>query len=109
MKAELATAPWALIRSALLDGEVIVYVSDRRYLFEAHAAYPDAVLYLPPEINELARLEDDEEAIQGVHAIKKVFGTWDQELFGAWIVPQDQAEAPAGNEPRGETRTGGRR
>ena len=30
---------------------------------------------------------DNEEMIRAVHTVKKVFGTWDQEIFGSWIVP----------------------
>lgn len=82
-----------LIRSDLLDGELIAYVSDPRRLFEIHAAHVGTVMYLPQEVCELARYVDNEEMIRAVHTVKKVFGTWDQEIFGAWIVPAG-AEGP---------------
>jgi hypothetical protein len=36
---------------------------------------------------------DDEEMIRAVHTVKKVFGTWNQEIFGAWIVPNATSRA----------------
>jgi len=85
---------YTLIRSRLLGGELIVYVYDQRHLHEAHAAHPGAVLYLPPEIHELARYASDERMVRAVHAVKKVFGAWDREVFGAWIVPQPGGDRP---------------
>lgn len=67
---------WVVIESALLDGEQLVIVSEKRFLGEARQANPGRALYFPPEIEELKRFKDDPDAIKAVHRVKKTFGAW---------------------------------
>ena len=72
-------AKWLVIESALLDGEHVVIVLEKRWLKEARQENPGRVLYFPPEIQELKRFQDDLDAIKAIHRVKK--------HLGAWLVP----------------------
>ena len=66
-------------RLLLLDGEVIILCKIKSALKYLRKEYPGIVIYFPPEIEELYRLKEDEDAIKKIHLIKK--------KFGGWIVP----------------------
>ena len=68
-----------LVESKLLDGEVIILCKIKSALKYLRKEYPGIVIYFPPEIEELYRLKEDEDAIKKIHLIKK--------KFGGWIVP----------------------
>ena len=68
---------WALIKSALLDGEQILLVNKMKYLREAREAHPGLVIYLPLELERLRKLEDlpdYPDIIKKIHMMKKSFG-----------------------------------
>lgn len=83
---DLGGVKWLVIESALLDGEHVVIVLEKRWLKEARQANPGRVLYFPPEIRELRRFQDDPDAIKAIHRIKR--------HFGAWIVPSLKLSTP---------------
>ena len=82
----LRDAKWMVIESALLDGEHVAVVFEKRWLKEARRDLPGTVLYFPPEIAELRRFQDDPDAIKAIHRVKK--------NFGAWIVPFRRSGTP---------------
>ena len=80
-RATTATGPlgdlkWVVLESALLDGETLLVVFEKRWLKEARGEHPGKVLYFPPEIRELLRFKDDPEAVRAIHRAKKRFKGW---------------------------------
>ena len=92
----LEGAKWIVIESALLDGEHIAIVLEKRWLREARRDLPGKVLYFPPEIVELKRFKDDPDAIRAIHKVKKE--------FGAWIVPSKASATSPNMRTTGGTR-----
>jgi hypothetical protein len=82
----LKDAKWVVIESALLDGEHVAIVFEKRWLKDARRDLPGKVLYFPPEIVELNRFRDDPDAVRAIHRVKKE--------FGAWLVPSKTARTP---------------
>ena len=70
---------WVLLESLLLDKEQILLVMDTADLMEARQAYPDTVIYFPPEVQELYPYKDDEDLLRTVNSLKK--------RFKGWVVP----------------------
>ena len=68
-----------LVESKLLGGEVIILCKVKSALQYLRKEFPGTVIYFPPEIFELHKLKDDQDAIKKIHLVKK--------KFGGWIVP----------------------
>jgi len=73
-----------LFESQLLDGEVIILCKVKSALQYLRKEYPGTVIYFPPEIAELYKLREDEDAIKKIHLVKK--------RFGGWIVPTNKSK-----------------
>ena len=83
---------WALIKSALLDGEQILLVYKMKYLKEAREAHPGLVIYLPLELERLRKLEDVPDypdLIKKIHMMKKSFGGW---IASSKLLTQENAQ-----------------
>ena len=65
-----------LIRSKLLDGEIIVLALKKKALKRIKQNYPDLVIYFPPEVEELSKDMNNEDSIKQVHMVKKTMRGW---------------------------------
>ena len=77
---------WVVIESKVLDGERIVLIFNRKDLSPARRAYPENVLYFPPEIEEMHMTRGDVWTIRTLHRVKKV--------FKGWVVPKNSKPKP---------------
>lgn len=84
VQAESSEIKWVLLESLLLEKEQILLVMDTADLKEARQAYPETVIYFPPEVQELYPHKDDEDLIRTVNTIKK--------HFKGWVVPSGRKE-----------------
>ena len=69
-----------LIKSDVLDGEVVLLALKKKALKRLRADYPDLVIYFPPEVNELIEQGGSPVDVKGVHSVKK--------LTKGWVVPK---------------------
>ena len=65
-----------LVESKLLHGEVIILCKVKSALRYLREKYPGTVIYFPPEIFELERVKNDQDAIRKIHLVKKKFHGW---------------------------------
>ncbi|MBU1701033.1 MAG: hypothetical protein KJ970_13865 [Candidatus Eisenbacteria bacterium] len=63
---------WFVLKAGVLGGELVLVVSEEKYLEEARSKHPGLVVYFPREVKELLLRRTTPMFSRRVHMIKKV-------------------------------------